>query len=517
MKTTAVKLMKHYVMWSLLLSVLFLAGVAALFFSAIQHEEENIKVRLSGEAQGDAQFINDKMLHARLHLSTMASSAQDYYRLADSAYALTELIDKLQDREGYFTLGSIGAPYTNADVGTVLAKGSLRQVTPEYRHELNMAINLFTVQKRDFSALLNARQIYYLSERGFVTLYPQKSLNELTSNGRYAYATVGPFIDGLYARQAWQRRNERKVSLTGPYSDQISQQQIVTLSFPIVDQKMNAAGILCVDLPFEAMADEVAAAKTHRASSYRAFLVAQNEDAFTGELPATLLREPQDGWRDFNEWPGFLFYEQALSEAPWRVVVRVEKRDIISEAIASKVLWLSFGGLVVFFLLTGWVVRRRFILPAMKLVRYLDQSAVLPAAEVSVPGVWRGAFRTVSQVFDSNRRYIAQLSEENVALQKLFFDLHPTMMLVLEEDTYYVTQMNAAARAFYGEELLGKPATTIVANPQETIKMMEAELLSKGRVAFQTHHYRHDGMVRSIWLAVFPVVLQRRPLLLLIA
>ena len=515
MKTTAVKLMKHYVMWSLLLSVIFLAGVAILLFSAIQHEEENIKVRLSGEAEDDAQFIDDKMLHARLHLSTMVSTAQDYYRLADGAYASTGLLDKLQDKEGYFTFAPTGAPYTNADVGTVLAKGSLRQVTPEYRHELNMAINLFTVQKRDFSALLNARQIYYLSERGFVTLYPQKTLNELTANGRYV--TVEPFIDGLYARQAWQLRNERKVSLTGPYSDWISQQQIVTLSFPIVDRKMNAAGILCVDLPFDVMAGELAIAKTHRASSYRAFLVAQNEDAFAGELPETLLRKPQAGWREFNEWPGLLFYEQTLSEAPWRVVVRVEKRDILSEAVTTRVLWVSFGGLLLFFLATGWLVRRRFILPAVKLVRYLDQAAALPTEEVSVPGVWQGAFHTVAQVFNSNRRYIAQLNEENIALQKLFFDLHPTMMLVLEEDTYYVTQMNAAARAFYGEELLGKQATIVAANPQETIKKAQAELLSKGRAAFQTHHYRHDGVVRAIWLAVFPVVLQRRPLLLLIA
>lgn len=515
MKTTAVRLMKHYMMWSLLLSAFFLAGVLFLFFSAIQHEEENIKVLLSGKAEGDARSIDDKVRHARLHLTSMANIATDYYRLGGNSYTSTGLFEKLQDREGYFTFAPIGTPYAETDIGAVLAKGSLGQVTPEYRQELNMAMSLFPVQRRDFGALLDAKQIYYLSERGFVTLYPRQVAAELAPDNRKA--GIIDFMESLYDRPAWQVRDEPKVALTGPYSDRISQQQIVTLSLPITDQGTHSQGVLCVDLPFEAMAGALAEPQLDRPSSYYAFLIAQDSGAFNGALPETLLREPQDGWRDFNEWPGFLFYEQALREAPWRVVVRVEKRDIISEAIASRVLWLSFGGLVVFFLLTGWVVRRRFILPAMKLVRYLDQSAVLPAAEVSVPGVWRGAFRTVSQVFDSNRRYIAQLSEENVALQKLFFDLHPTMMLVLEEDTYYVTQMNAAARAFYGEELLGKPATTIVANPQETIKMMEAELLSKGRVAFQTHHYRHDGVVRSIWLAVFPVVLQRRPLLLLIA
>lgn len=515
MKTTAVKLMKHYAMWSLLLSVFFLAGVAFLFFSAIGHEEELIKVRLSVEAEEDAQSIDDKMRHARLHLSTMAGIAQDYYRLSDVGYASTNLFDKLQDKDGYFTFTSIEAPYAEKDVGTVLATGSVRQITPEYRHELNMAMSLFSVQKRDFGALLDARQIYYLSERSFVTLYPRQTINDLTMEKQNA--TVADFVEGLYAREAWQRRSERKVVLTGPYSDWISQQKIVTLSLPVVDQNTRATGALCIDLPFEAMAGALAEPQMDRPSSYHAFLVTQDGNALTGELPEALLHQPQGGWREFNEWPGLLFYEQALSEAPWRVVVRVEKRDIIREAIASKVLWLSFGGLLLFFLMTGWLVRRRFILPAVKLVRYLDQSAVLPTDESSVPAVWRGAFHTVFQVFNSNRRYIAQLNEENVALQKLFFDLHPTMMLVLEEDTYYVTQMNAAARAFYGEELLGKPATIIVANPEETIKMAQAELLSKGRAAFQTHHYRHDGVVRSIWLAVFPVVLQRRPLLLLIA
>ena len=522
MKNTATELLKRYVTWTILLAMTFLVAVAVIFLSAWRHEEAIVKERLATEVDEDAQLIDDDLRHARLHLSTIRIHVRDYYRLGAAQRSFGSLFGQLYNENDYFTLPSASWPYTEEDVGTILARGGVTQLTPAYRDELLMALSLFPVQKRDFGDLLAYKSSYYLSAQDFVTFYPQRSVKglfQLSPNGR---------IDGLFIRLhdrlAWQmalpdNNSTAKIILTEPYIDAISGERVVTFSLPVYREKV-FQGVFSIDLPFETVTHHLIAKQPGFPGAYAllsqtgALLMADN---LPDNLPDDIAGQTQAGWRETSGPSQYIYYEDPLQEAPWRLIYIVDKKEIAGAAMTARVFWVSLAGLVLFFMLTGWLMRREFVLPALKLVRYLDHSALTPVESLRIPHMWAGAFEKAAAVFSSNRHYVAQLNEENIALQKLFFDLHPTMMLVLEADTHYVTQMNASARAFYGEKLIGQTVGQVVMEGQASIDDAENALAEQGRAAFQTKHYRHDGAVRDIWLVAFPVVLQRRSLLLLIA
>jgi PAS domain S-box-containing protein len=133
-------------------------------------------------------------------------------------------------------------------------------------------------------------------------------------------------------------------------------------------------------------------------------------------LPPAELAEPALGFRSLR---GHLVMTRALGYAPFTLLYAIPEGELRRLVLGHAVpYWLILVGLLATVLAAQFVLERRFIRPALALVRHIDalgrdQATACPR----VPRLWRPWLDAVGETFARNREFQARLAASEATLK----------------------------------------------------------------------------------------------------
>ncbi|NLP62645.1 SpoIIE family protein phosphatase [Paraburkholderia sacchari] len=360
-------------------------------------------------------------------VNTMRIQAQTWFRLHPQGAEPSVLLRALQPgaAPGSIELEQLPPPWTVADAGNLTGLVGVR--TPAIDRELEMALSLNGAFKTIKANLPGSTWVYYTSAYRFINIYPWVSSKKFfyadSLKQKEFFAGVEPVADP-----------SRHILWTPVYLDEAGQGVMVTASAGVYDDKA-FRGSVSLDLTLVQLNQFVRNWDESLGTLFiindRGQLLAhptlvrpgaqtilQAAEAFPPalrrDLPATL--QAADG--DLVELDGYYVETLGIQNAPFHLVLLVPRWNLVKVALETGVpsVMLLVMGLTLMLLIASSFTYRDAIVPAQKLVRYIqeeDRGSVKSIPDI--PQAWRPWFLTIQNVFNAHTQLVSIQQELDVA------------------------------------------------------------------------------------------------------
>jgi signal transduction histidine kinase len=283
-------------------------------------------------------------------------------------------------------------------------------------HELNISSALGYSLKTSFDLLERATAVYYLSNSGFMWIYPQPQ--EIISK------TYENLIPELQKNYFW----------TNAYFDETSKILMVSCASPISeilkDNQYVFWGGIGIDISVDVFNSFMNKLKDQEGSlalinesrqliGYQGLVSSQHtlakpaQRAVPSEYSKDFELMLQDQPLKLHHFGDYQVYYQKLQHAPWKVIFLDRPQSLThflfqQGSLLFSILLLVLGLLLLF---VDRLIRHYFMNPAHRLVEYIEKESKspYPIAIPNVPMSWKRWFEIIGESFQTNRGYTRQL------------------------------------------------------------------------------------------------------------
>ncbi|WP_296223966.1 SpoIIE family protein phosphatase [Ralstonia sp. UBA689] len=360
-------------------------------------------------------------------VNSMRVHAEARYRLHDAERPSSPLRNALHPcaPDGGVCLDLPPSPWTQNDVGNLT--GYVLAPSAAVARELDMALNLNDTFRAIKSNIPEAAWVYYTSSERFINIYPW------VASRTFFYADS--LKEKAFFRDVTPERNPtRQIIWTPAYIDEAGKGLMVTTSAGVFTDGQ-FRGAVSLDLTLTQLNAFV---RNWHAEFGTLFIVNRHgqllahpslipADAekilpLSSAFPAALNGELRDILEASEgrilRTHGYYVETRTINNAPFRLVLIVPQWDLFRSSLQT-------GGMTVLLLVIGLtamlVVANRLayqgaVLPAQKLVRYIDDEGKGTAKSIpAVPPAWQPWFRTIQHVFNAHAQLISIQQELDVA------------------------------------------------------------------------------------------------------
>lgn len=283
-------------------------------------------------------------------------------------------------------------------------------------HELNISSALGYSLKTSFNLLEKAAAVYYLSNSGFMWIYPQPP--EITSK---TYENLTPEFQKNYF---W----------TSAYYDETGKGLMVSCASPVYevlqDKQTFFRGGIGIDISVDVLNHFMSKLDDQQGSlalinesrqliGYQGLVSSQHtfvkpaQRAVPSEYSKNFEIMLQDVPLKLHHFGDYQVYYQKLHNAPWKVIFLDRPQSLAhflfqQGGLLFSILLLVLGLLLLF---VDRLIRYYFVNPANRLVEYIEKESKnsYPANIPHVPENWKQWFKIIGESFQTNRGYTRQL------------------------------------------------------------------------------------------------------------
>ena len=397
------------------------------FLSRYKHEMIQIESKFAEHVLS----LNYMMKAAINHVDAMQITAHSYLNTHQDNAAPSGLFSQLENfpKDNYYALDHVKAPFNQEQIGNLTGNGSLKNRSPSFYREINMALSLnpqFVIAKHNIP---NAAWTYYTSSRKFINLYPWVASQDF----RFGEET---YTHEFYSLGLPENNPNRQRFWSSAYIDEAGKGLMVTCATPVYEGD-NFRGTVALDFTLDVLNTFV---KDFEYQDSVLFVVNQNHqllahptlvnskdktvktvemalpETLRGKLKLMFQTQPQK----IHEIGSHFFIFQNLTNVPWKLVLWTHKSDIVLSSIynTSWGFLVLLPGLALILIITNRVTRKEFIIPAGLLVKHIeDENRGIDSPIPKLPTAWQTWFETVSNIFKRNRDLLAQLQASHATLE----------------------------------------------------------------------------------------------------
>lgn len=360
-------------------------------------------------------------------VNTMRIQSQTWLRLHPQGTPATVLLRALQPgpKEGSIRLDDIPPPWTRDDAGNLTGLVGAR--TPALDRDLEMALSLNSTFETIKANLPGATWVYYTSALGFINIYPWISSKDFfyadSLKQKQFFAGVRPEADP-----------SRRIVWTPVYLDEAGKGVMVTASAGVYDGEQ-FRGAVSLDLTLGGLNQFV----RHWHSAVGTLFIINDQGQLIAH-PTLVHADTQEVLPAANAFPpemrrdlkatldtsngnlfldhGYYIESLGIQNAPFRLVLLVPRWNLERVALETGVpnVLLLVIGLTMMLLMASRMTYRDAIVPAQKLVRYIqDEDRGSVKSIPDIPQAWRPWFLTIQQVFNAHTQLVSIQQELDVA------------------------------------------------------------------------------------------------------
>jgi len=397
------------------------------FLSRYKHEMIQIESKFAERVLS----LNYMMKAAINHVDAMQITAHSYLNTHQDNAAPSGLFSQLEifPKDNYYALDHIKAPFNQEQIGNLTGNGSLKNRSPSFYREINMALSLnpqFVIAKHNIP---NAAWTYYTSSRKFINLYPWVASQKFRFGEEF-------YTHEFYSLGLPENNPKRQRYWTSAYIDEGGKGLMVTCATPVYEGD-NFRGTVALDFTLDVLntfvkdfeyQDSVlfVVNQNHQLLAHPTLVNSKDKIVKTVEitLPETLRGKLklmfQNPPQKIHEIGSHLFIFQNLTNVPWKLVLWTHKSDIVLSSIydTSWGFLVLLPGLALILIITNRVTRKEFIIPAGLLVKHIeDENREIDSPIPKLPTAWQTWFETVSNIFTENRDLLTQLHASYATLE----------------------------------------------------------------------------------------------------
>ncbi|MBD2056173.1 GHKL domain-containing protein [Oculatella sp. FACHB-28] len=466
------------------------------FRSRYQNELEQLQARFLQEASS----LNYLVKGASDHVHSLKTEAEFYLATHSSEETPSLLLSQLQNlpEEDYYVLDQIQPPFTKDMVGNVTGIGSVEQISPDVKREIEMALSLNPLFQASRENIPNLAWVYYISESRFVNIYPWVSSSEYLIK-------ESDYDQDFYQLGLPENNPQRQIFWTHAYTDTAGKGLMVTISAPIYD-KDNFLGTIALDFTLDVLNETIKNSAIERDRQINTFIINQYDqllahpdlvnstDAKVKSIQAALPEDLQNQFKQLLQTPAdqinsvnsYILLHHQLDNAPWKLVLWVPKTAITLKAL-SGTNWLFLAllpGLGLILIVANHLTRKRFILPARKLVEHIEtESQGIISDELEVPKIWQPWFERISYIFGENRTLLQRLEAYTQQLEAKNADLQRTENLLAEHNRNLEIQVEERTNQLKQVILQLRQQTQDLENTLEELRQTQTQLIQSEKMS----------------------------------
>lgn len=403
-----------------------------LFFAHLLQRKMTEEIELiSGHVSRHAQFFEFVLRSSADHLETLRMSASQ--RFDQTSCSGPDMFDHppgawLQEDSArqFFHLDALPSP---DDGGNLIGLGVLRDRSPEFYEDLNVALRINHEWSSLIFTLPSAAQASFLFKTEFKAVFPWRNSSSLF------------FDSSLYQNPVWimglpTNNPDREKYWAPVYFAGKDVGLLVPEAAPVyIGQRF--VGVIVIDtsidylnrinsdftypLGLTFLVDRRQQVLAHP-DLYSKPLEVNSTPTLNDAIPLDLIDLIDQLGRLKSGEParinGYLVIRHALITAPWSLFYVVPESALWWRlgSIAGPAMFVVMLGLVILMLLTYFLTSREFVGPADKLVRHIAAASNFePATIPTVPSGWRPWFETITRAFQESMQLIALRQELDIA------------------------------------------------------------------------------------------------------
>lgn len=365
--------------------------------------------------------LNNLLRVTSYHVDSMRLWAEDFLAKGPGQWQVSSFLGQLSQHSdpAFYFLHQKDPAAVGEKTGNLFGLGKLANKSDILDKEINMALELFELQKIAHDLQKFYTWSYYISRHEFVSIFPwlpSEALRELP--GMNKALTAWRLEEMKVYSPALPKNNPERASYwTQVYPDELGKGLMVTHGAPVYF-KDDFVGLVAADITLEFLEgfmktsgilngrlvivnDRRQVVADSAAKDLQSKSIVSVDDA----LPSRVVKFFGDLTRRHDASFTFVSGDNVLAgrldAAPWAVVYLLPESEIFRELFPGTVAYLVvLLGLSGFLMIAQVVIRRQFVGPAIALVDHIQSEAM--AAETTISSVepqWREWFRKVSESF----------------------------------------------------------------------------------------------------------------------
>jgi len=283
-------------------------------------------------------------------------------------------------------------------------------------HELNISGQLSFVLKTTVEMLEKVTAAYYLSNTGFMWIYPQpleiisKIYENLTPEFQKNYFWTNAYYD--------ETNKALMVSCASPIYEKLPNDQMTFRGMVGIDMSVDILNSFMLKLN-DQQGSLALINENHQLIGYQGLVSSQHILAKPAQraVPSEYSKEfelmLQDQPLKLHYFGDYQVYYQKLKFAPWKVIFLDRPQTLThflfeQGGLLFSTLLLILGLLLLF---VDRLIRHYFVSPANRLVEYIEKESKSPHP-INIPEVpisWKRWFEIIGESFQTNRNYTRQL------------------------------------------------------------------------------------------------------------
>jgi len=406
---------------------------SGLFYGQFLSRYENEVRHIKNEFKERVLGIDSLMKEAINHVESMQIVAQSCLIANPNQLPPSLLFSQLEMNvvQNHYALDNVKAPFNTSVVGNLTGMGSLEQRSPNFYREVEMALRLNTqFQMTRHNLPNNVAWAYYLSANQFINIYPWVASQDFIFSEKV-------YTHEFYTLALPENNPERQSFWTNVYIDEAGQGLMVTGAAPVYDGE-EFRGIVALDFTLDVLNTFI---QNFEYPHGLPFVINQNNqllahptlvsskddtiktvDMVFPEITSSQINKLfQTPPMEIQEIASHLFFYKNFQNVPWKLVLWVEKDQMVWNAIysISLVFLVLFLGLAAIFIVTLHITLQEFIMPAERLVKHIESeytgvNSPLP----NIPNNWCVWFKKISEIFKKNRHLVTSLKTTNKKLRE---------------------------------------------------------------------------------------------------
>jgi two-component system NtrC family sensor kinase len=427
---SASDLQRRYKLTLFLGVMLLIVAIFSYTWTVVLSEREALKNSLQKQGQQLQFLLHEKINIARFHVAAMR-------RTVERGVSQPELVDAgMMNRLNRVAAAAapIDAPWDSLPVSMASEVGSLL-IDPHSHSDKNFKRNLnATLTMLPQVVAMHGQQkmfqwsYYYSQDKTWTAIFPEFSRAEVfkqtkASNMRGALDVILDEANTAPLRMAGPEFNPARTTVwIAPYFDFAGKGMMVSLLAPVyhLNEYVGAVGtdVTLAFLDALLLTQPASLGRTMIVDS-AGFLLADSGQSLQSAKTILRIADVIPQYSSDKIADDLQSMRFPLQDTPWTLILYVPNAEINTHLLVVSRPFIAMALiLLVAFLALAWIQNRRYTIPALQLVEYLDLVDTKPdTAPPKVPAIWHHWFDSVGKTALERRELLARTMEHAILLE----------------------------------------------------------------------------------------------------